>query len=124
MTAPNIVNVSTITAKTASAALGTSAASIVSNAASSNKVFKVNTIVVSNIDGSNNADVSIFLNDGAAGAGSTNRAIVKTVVVPADASLVVIDANSKLYLEENTSITALASAASDLEIIVSYEEIS
>ena len=124
MTAPNIVNVSTITAKTASAALGTSAARIVSNAASSNKVFKVNTIVVSNIDGSNNADVSIFLNDGAAGAGSTNRAIVKTVVVPADASLVVIDANSKLYLEENTSITALASAASDLEIIVSYEEIS
>ena len=124
MTAPNIVNVSTITAKTASAALGTSAASIVSNAASSNKVFKVNTIICSNVDGSNNADVSIFLNDGAAGAGSTNRAIVKTVVVPADASLVVIDANSKLYLEENTSITALASAASDLEIIVSYEEIS
>jgi len=124
MTAPNIVNVSTITAKTASAALGTSAASIVSNAASSNKVFKVNTILVSNIDGTNNADVSIFLNDGAAGAGSTNRAIVKTVVVPSDASLVVIDANSKLYLEENTSITALASAASDLEIIISYEEIS
>lgn len=124
MTAPNIVNVSTITAKTASAALGTSAASIVSNAASSNKVFKVNTILVSNIDGTNNADVSIFLNDGAAGAGSTNRAIVKTVVVPADASLVVIDVNSKLYLEENTSITALASAAGDLEIIVSYEEIS
>ena len=124
MTAPNIVNVSTITAKTASAALGTSAASIVSNAASSNKVFKVNTILVSNIDGTNNADVSIFLNDGAAGAGSTNRAIVKTVVVPSDASLVVIDGNSKLYLEENTSVTALASAASDLEIIVSYEEIS
>ena len=124
MTAPNIVNVSTITAKTASAALGTSAASIVSNAASSNKVLKVNTILVSNIDGTNNADVSIFLNDGAAGAGSTNRAIVKTVVVPADASLVVIDGNSKLYLEENTSITALASAASDLEIIISYEEIS
>ena len=84
----------------------------------------MNTIICSNVDGTNNADVSIFLNDGAAGAGSTNRAIVKTVVVPADASLVVIDANSKLYLEENTSITALASAASDLEIIVSYEEIS
>ena len=124
MTAPNIVNVSTITAKTASAALGTSAASIVSNAASSNKVFKVNNIICSIVDGTNNADVSFFLNDGAAGAGSTNRAIVKTVVVPAAASLVVIDANSKLYLEENTSITALASAASDLEIIVSYEEIS
>ena len=124
MTAPNIVNVATITAKTASAALGTSAASIVSNAASSNKVLKVNTILVSNIDGTNNADVTIYLNDGAAGAGSTNRAIVKTVVVPADASLVVIDGNSKLYLEENTSITALASAASDLEIIISYEEIS
>ena len=124
MTAPNIVNVSTITAKTASAALGTSAASIVSNAASSNKVFKINTILVSNVDGTNNADVTIYVNDAAGGSGSTNRAIASTIVVPADASLVVIDGNSKLYLEENTSITALASAAGDLEIIVSYEEIS
>ena len=73
MTAPNIVNVSTITAKTASAALGTSAASIVSNAASSNKVFKINTILVSNVDGTNNADVTIYLNDGAAGRGAGRR---------------------------------------------------
>ena len=124
MTAPNIVNVSTITAKTASAALGTSAASIVSNAASSNKVFKINTALVSNVDGSNSADVTIYLNDGASGGGSTDRAIVSTVLVPSDSTLVVIDGNSKLYLEENTSITALASAAGDLEIIISYEEIS
>ena len=124
MTAPNIVNVATITAKTASAALGTSAASIVSNAASSNKVFKINTLLISNVDGSNSADATVYLNDGASGGGSTDRAIVSTVLVPSDSTLVVIDGNSKLYLEENTSITALASAAGDLEIIISYEEIS
>ena len=123
MANPNIVNVSTINGQTATATLTTSAASIVSNAASSGKVFKINTIICANIDGSNNADASVAINSAAAGAGS-DKFLIKTVVVPADASLVVIDKNSAFYLLENQSITALASAASDLDITISYEEIS
>jgi polyisoprenoid-binding protein YceI len=52
MAAPNIVNVSTITGKSAGIAVTTSAAAIVANGAGSNKVFKVNALYVSNVDGS------------------------------------------------------------------------
>jgi hypothetical protein len=58
MAAPNIVGVSTITGKSAGIAVTTSAAAIVANGAGSNKVFKVNALYVSNVDGTNNADVS------------------------------------------------------------------
>ena len=119
MAAPNIVNVSTITAKTTAAAVPTATTTFLSNSASSGKVFKVNTILVSNVDGSNSANITVeyFTN-------STVRHICKTIAVPADSTLVVTDKNSVIYLEEGTEIRGNASAASDLEIIISYEEIS
>lgn len=123
MANPNIVNVSTINGQTVTAGLTTSSASIVSNAASSGKVYKVNTVICSNIDGTAAVDVSIAINSAAAGAG-TDKFFAKTVVVPADSSLVIIDKNSAFYLLEDKSITALASAASDCDITISYEEIS
>jgi hypothetical protein len=124
MSAPNIVNVTTITGKSAVVSLtGTSATLIVENPASSNKVFKINSLVVSNVDGTNAADitVSFFSEDNI---GGTATEIVSTVSVPADASLVVIDKNTSIYLEEDRSLGATAGAANDLKVIVSYEEIS
>ena len=59
MAAPNIVNVTTITGKTAVQAVGTSAASIVTNSAESGKVLKINALYVSNVDGTNNAEMSV-----------------------------------------------------------------
>lgn len=59
MAAPNIVNVSTITMKTAVQAVGTSASAIVSNSSSSGKAFKVNALYISNVDGTNNAEINI-----------------------------------------------------------------
>jgi hypothetical protein len=124
MSAPNIVNVATITGKTAKIALSsTSATTLVSNAASSNKVFKINMIQVANVDGSNACNVTVNVHSAASG-GGTAYSLVSTVSVPADASLVVMDKTTAIYLEENTSITATASAANDLAVIVSYEEIS
>jgi len=124
MAAPNIVNVSTITGKSATIALSTtSATTLVSNAASSSQVFKINMIQVANVDGTNACDVTVDVHSAASG-GGTAYSLVSTVSVPADASLVVLDKNTALYLEEDRSITATASAANDLEIIVSYEEIS
>ena len=124
MAAPNIVNVSTITGKTSKVALtSTSATTLVSNASSSNKVFKINMIQVANVDGSNACDVTVDVQSAASG-GGTAYSLVSTISVPADASLVVLDKNTALYLEENTSITATAGTASDLEVLVSYEEIS
>ena len=119
MAAPNIVGVVTITGKTVTGALGTSTASLLQNSASSNKVFKVNTILVSNVDGSNSATAAISIYDG-----SNDRYIAKGITVPAGATVVLIDKNSSLYLEEDRIIRGDASANGDLEVIISYEEIS
>jgi len=124
MAAPNIVNVSTIIGKSATIALSTtSQTTLVSNAASSGKVFKINMIQIANVDGTNAADVTVDMHSAASG-GGTAYSLVATVSVPADASLIALDKSTALYLEEDKSITATASAANDLEVIVSYEEIS
>jgi hypothetical protein len=124
MAAPNIVNVSTITGKTTYAALGVTLTTVLlANPASSGKVFKINSIMIANVDGSSAADVTVDINTAAAGSG-TSYALAHTISVPADATLNLIDKNSSFYLEEDKSILGGASAAGDLEIIISYEEIS
>ena len=119
MAAPNIVNVATITGKSVTGALGTSTATLLQNSASSNKVFKINTILVSNVDGTNSATADISMFDG-----SNDRYISKGITVPAGATVVLIDKNSSIYLEENRHVRGNASAAGDLEYIISYEELS
>jgi hypothetical protein len=124
MAAPNIVNVSTIIGKSATVALSsTSATAIVSNAASSGKVFKINMIQIANVDGTNACDatVNLYSQDDI---GGTAYALAKTISVPADASLVVLDKSTAVYLEEDRSIGAIAGTANDLTVVVSYEEIS
>jgi len=124
MTAPNVVNVATITAKSAMVALSsTGATSVVSNAASSGKVFKINMIQIANVDGTNACEVTVDMHSAASG-GGTAYSLVATASVPADSSLIAIDKNTALYLEEDRSITVTAGTANDLEVIVSYEEIS
>jgi len=124
MAAPNIVNVTTITGKSAVVSLTTTAATaVVSNAAASGKVFKINSLVVSNVDGTNAADITVsyYSEDDI---GGTATQIVSTISVPADATLVVIDKGTSIYLEEDRSIGATAGTANDLKVLVSYEEIS
>jgi hypothetical protein len=124
MAAPNIVNVSTITGKTAYATpANTNAAVLLANTAGSNKVFKINSLVASNVDGSTAADVTVAVNTNAAGSG-TGYPIVSTVSVPADASLIVIDKTNAIYLEEDKSIVVTSGSASDISFVISYEEIS
>jgi hypothetical protein len=117
MAAPNIVNVATITGKTAVQAVTTSATAIVTNSGSSGKVFKVNALYVSNVDGTNNADINVDLYRS-----STAYHIAKTVNVPADATLDII--SKPIYLEEGDSLRLTANTNSDLEAVCSYEEIS
>lgn len=120
MTAPNIVNVVSITGKTIGSALGTTlTTSLLSNSASSGKVFKINTIIVSNVDGSSAADATIEYYNG-----TTGYKLANTITVPADSTLIVLSKSSAIYLQEGESIRGGASAASDLECIISYEEIS
>jgi hypothetical protein len=123
MAAPNIASVATITLKGNSLALTTSAQTLVNNAASSGKAIIVLSLVIANIDGTNAADVTVnrYVEDDVTGAAT---AIVSTVSVPADSSLVVIDKNTPVVLEEDDSIGGLASANSDLVAHFSYVELS
>lgn len=119
MAAPNIVNVTTITGKTAFQAVTTTATAIVSNSAASGKVLKINSLVIANIDGAASADITVDIFRS-----STAHEIAKTITVPNDASLVVISKETSIYLEEGDELRCTASADGDLQAICSYEEIS
>jgi len=119
MAAPNLVNVSSIYGKTMGAALDTTLTTDILTCAA-DKVLKINSIIVSNIDGTNSADVTVYFYDSTA---TARYQIASTVAVPADSTLVVIGKDSPIYLEESDQIEAGASAASDLAIIISYEEL-
>jgi hypothetical protein len=131
MAAPNIASLTTITGKTTYfTPSGTTAVVLLQNAASSNTVLKINQIVVANVDGTNAVDatVSIYSNggvaQGSAPSGGTAFPIASTISVPADASLIVVDKTTGIYLEENTSISITSGTASKLTFSVSYELMS
>jgi hypothetical protein len=128
MAAPNIASLTTITGKTTYfTPSGTTAVVLLPNAAASNTVLKVNQLVVANVDGTNAVDatVSIYTNgavaQGSAPSGGTAFPIASTVSVPADASLIVVDKTTGLYLEEGVSLTITSGTASKLTFSVSYE---
>lgn len=117
MAAPNIVNVATITGKTAVQAVGTSAAAIVANGSGSGKVIKVNALYLSNVDATTAYQVTIDIFRG-----GTAYRVGLLITVPVAASL---DAISKaIYLEEGDSLRLTASTGSKIEAVCSYEEIS
>ena len=116
MAAPNVVNVSSILGKTDVMNVTTTETAITTNATSSNKLYKVNSIVVSNVDGVNAADISIDLFRS-----STAYYLARTITVPADSTLVVLSKDMSIYLEEGDAIRCLASANGDLQAICSYE---
>lgn len=119
MAAPNIVNVTSIYGKTMGAALGTTVTTSILTCAT-DKVLKINSIIIANVDGTNNADATVYFYDSSA---TARYALAFTVTVPADSTLVVLGKDSPIYLEESDRIEAGASAVSDLEIIISYEEL-
>tara|TARA_B100002019_G_scaffold18603_1_gene14434 strand:- start:2568 stop:2945 length:378 start_codon:yes stop_codon:yes gene_type:complete len=122
MANPNLVNVTTIKGKIEGHKLTTDAISDSGSAVitcSANKLLKINSIIVANVDGSSsvNIDVAVHLD------GDDRFYLAKTVAVPADSTLVVIGKDSPIYLEENDQLEARADVASDAEMVVSYEEL-
>jgi hypothetical protein len=108
----------------------TTAVVLVPNAASSGQVFKINNIVAANVNGTSAVDttIAIYTNgavaQGSAPSGGTAYPIVSTVSVPADASLIVVDKTTGLYLMEGSSITVTSGTASGITYSISYEVIS
>lgn len=108
----------------------TTAVVLLPNAAASNKVFRINQIVAANVNGSAAVDatISIYTNgsvaQGSAPSGGTAFPIVSTVSVPADASLIVVDKTTAIYLMEAQSIIVTSGTASGITYSISYEDIS
>ena len=124
MSNPNIINVTAIYGNSASVSLSTtSATQLASNAASSGKAYKVNSIVVSNTNGTSAANITINVYSAAA-MGGTAFPIASTISVPANSSLIVTDKSTSFYLLENQSIGAVAGTANYLTVTASWEEIS
>lgn len=119
MAAPNLAAVTSIYGKTLGAALSTTLTTDILVCAS-NKVLKVNSIIVSNVDGANDVDATVYFYDSSA---VTRFAIASTITVPADSTLVVLSKDTPIYLEEGDQIEAGASAIGDAHLIISYEEI-
>jgi len=117
MANPNVVAVTSILAKTVlDADVAASAVSLLTCA--SDKLCKINSLVIANIDGTNAASISVWITRS-----SVDYYLLKTVSVPADASLVALDKNMGLYLNESDILKIEASAAGDLSAVLSYEEI-
>jgi hypothetical protein len=123
MAAPNIVNVTSIIGITTAVGLSTTAVTtFLSNADASGKVLKINTVVAAGI-GIVQGNITLKYHLAAAGAG-TSIALANSITVPTGASLVIIGKDNPIYLEENRSLTAQASAADNIAIVCSYEDIS
>ena len=124
MANPNIVNPTSVVANTSLVRLAdTSATQLVSNAASSNKVFLIDAIYVSNVDGSVAADITLDIFESATNSGTATK-IAHTVSVPADAVLVPVMRDGSITLKENMSIYATASAGGDLHVVTNWKELS
>ena len=127
MAAPNIVSVSTILGKSNVANLTTTSSSVIVNAVNSGKVFKLNTIIISNVDGTNAGNVTVELfkfgaQNTSTGTGNAVYSLANVVTVPAKSSLDVM--SKSLYLEEGDHLKAKADANNRLHLITSFEEIS
>ena len=127
MANPNIVSVSSIKGESVGFALTATTTTTLLTVAS-DKIVKINRITCANVDGTNAADLTLsitkanFTPDGVDNFDTSGTFhIAKTVSVPADATLVVLD--TPIYLMEADVLKGGAGAASDLELFISYESI-
>ena len=126
MANPNIVSVATINGGSLGLHLTTSEVALITVTAE--YLIKVNSIMVANVDGTDAAtcDVRVVkLNVTPLGITNLDTSgtfyIAKTVNVPADDMLDLI--SKPFYLTETDVLQAKASAASDLDLYVSYDVI-
>jgi len=123
MAAPNIVNVATITGKTnVIKSLTTTATSLIANAGSSGKVFKVNSIIAANT-ASSDSDVTLTVD---LFRSSVAHKIINDITIGAGSAFTPIEKNLVLYLEEGDTIRCTAGTGDSglIDVIGSYEEIS
>ena len=117
MTAPNQANPKSIVGKVAVLAVPTSSTALVSNAAASNTLVKVNALYVGNLDTSASYKITVDVFRA-----STAYNMLYQVSIPAGAGLDVI--SKYINLEEGDSLRLTADTVSKLQAVASYEVIS
>lgn len=119
MAAPNIVNVTSIFGKTMGDELTVTPDTDILTCPSE-KVLKINSILITNIDGSVSSDATINFRDSSA---ATTYKILFSTSVPAGSQLIALSKEAPIYLEEGDKIQGSATSAGDLSVIISYEEL-
>lgn len=123
MAAPNIVNIASMYGRiTYLAPANTTANTLLSNAASSGLLYRVNTLTATNVTASP-AVTTVSINSAASGGGTAYR-IAYQITVPAYSSLVLIDKNGYQNLPEDSSIVVTSGTSSAIEYVCSYDEIA
>ena len=118
MAAPNIVDLTTITGKTAVANVTTVSANVITNAASSNTVLKINNVILSNYS-SATATGNVIINRS-----GTNYYLGGSIAIPPTSTLVLVGKDMAFYMEEGDVLQAFTSANSSVSLVASYEIIS
>ena len=131
MAAPNIVNVATITGVTtyiagvSTVGTGNGISTVVTNAASSGKVLKINSLVATAIGDTTGVSVQLYNSGAQHTAAGATVSLASTMTVPLYSSLAVIDKSNSIYLEEGHQLGCTAqSNAGTIDIVCSYEDIS
>ena len=119
MANPNIVNISSMYGNTAVLNVSTTATSIVTNPSGSNNIYKLNSLIIANINASSSANLTVELNRN-----NTNTALIRNVTITAGGSFVAVAKDTPIYLMENDIIQLAASSSSILNAIASWEQIS
>ena len=114
MATPDLVNVATINGILGAGAVTTSNQDIIDVPA--DDLYKVNVLYVSNVDGTNDATVSVSVS---VDNGSNFYHLAKTVTVPADSTVQIITKDSSIYLDETDLLRIVGSANNMLEYVYS-----
>lgn len=122
MAPPNLLLITAIYGDTARASVGTGSTVLLSNPANSGKVMRVVNVTLTNID--TTARTVTLNHHNAASGGGTAHPIASAESVPANSRISPITRSVPLYLEEGTSLAAVAGTGNTIMAVVVYEEIA
>lgn len=124
MTAPNIINVTSITGKTVAVGATTGLTTLLDNPPNSNKLLKINTLYAANVNGNASADISVGILTDTTNPLIVYRYLAKTVTITADTTGLILGRDGPIYLEEGARLAVQASILNYIDVICSYEEIT
>jgi hypothetical protein len=124
MSAPNLKDMSIVTGRSYAVSLtGINNILLLSNSSNSNRLLKTSILIISNTDSATPADINLYYHSQASGLGTAND-LFRNITVDNKTSITLLDKNESIYIEEDRSLTLVASTGNILKAFVSYEEIT